>query len=268
MLTSRENPLIKLISALKSKKGRIKHRLFLAEGPHLVREAMNSSAGIKGLICEGKNLGSGVAILLDLAKERKIPIYDVAPKLFKELAETESPQGIMALVTIPEFAELLPEPRGFLGLILNGIQDPGNVGTILRTAWAAGITDLFLTPGTADPYSGKAVRSSQGGIFYLRIHNFSVEEIISWSERNSILIWAADPRAENIYYEQDFTRPGVFLLGNEARGPEAGFAGVGIPVRIPLPGRADSLNVSTSAAILVFEALRQRSVRINHREED
>jgi TrmH family RNA methyltransferase len=272
MLSSKENPLIKVVSALQKKKGRLKHRLFIAEGPHLIQEAFASpyAKKIRGLILEGKDApdesdySSEVCVLVQAAKAGGIPLHYVTKRLFKEVAETENPQGILALIDLPptdtpQQKTEFPSAHDFLGLLLNEIQDPGNLGTILRTAWGAGIKDLFITPGTVDPYSGKVVRSSQGGVFNLNIHQTPLAQVISWAREKGVTIVSGDPRGRKVYYDHDFTAPTLILLGNEGRGPQQAAATAGLPVQIPLPGGAESLNVATAGGILIFEALRQRS---------
>lgn len=261
LLTSRENPLVKTIISLKTRKGRKKHRLFMAEGPHLLEEVLTSNFEVKYIITQGEIPQD--TTLLKTAEKRGIPIIPVSPHIYKELSETDTPQDILGLISLPEEDVEFPEvEEKFLGLILHQIQDPGNLGTIIRTAWAAGVKNIFITPGTVDPYSGKVVRSSQGGIFNVRIFSFSLKAILSWAMREKIEIWAADPRGNNLYFQQDFTGSTMFLLGNEARG----FNSINDLkesldyLQIPLPGGAESLNVSISAGILIYEAVRQRLV--------
>ncbi|NLW56713.1 MAG: RNA methyltransferase [Firmicutes bacterium] len=259
-LTSRDNAFIKTVIALQTRKGRKKHQQFLAEGPHLLEEALKSSYEVKAVLTKGELKREGR--IWEQIEAQRIPVYTVAPKLFNELTETENPQALLGVVAQP------PEPSGFppveqdfLGLVLVQIQDPGNLGTILRTAWAAGFQHIFITPGTVDPYGGKVVRASQGGIFNLRIYPASLPELLSWAKEERIKLWAADPCGRLLYFQADYTGPTLFLFGNEAHG----FALTGSldqstvkRVRIPLPGGADSLNVAISAGILLYEALRQR----------
>lgn len=260
MLTSPENPFIKMVLSLKRKKGRIKNRLFLAEGPHLVQEAFNAGFSLKGLIVASDSFNEDLDSLISQARDLRITIYQVAPRLFQRLAETETPQGIMALAVLPEHSDKWPPSQGYLGLVLNGIQDPGNLGALIRTAWGAGIKEIFITPGVTDPYSGKTARASQGGIFHLQIHTRSTEEIIEWTMRNQVNLWVGDAKAKQVYFHQDLTAPGLFVLGAEASGVDPLFMGAGIPVKIQLPGGVDSLNVAISGAIMLFEALRQREI--------
>ncbi|NLY89795.1 MAG: RNA methyltransferase [Firmicutes bacterium] len=265
VITSRENLLYKLYNSTKTNKGRRKHRLFLVEGPHLAAEALAASYPLHSvLVAEDKfffpQRPSWLLPLLQQAEAGDVPVYRMTGALFCRLAETETPRGILALAMLPETMEL-PAPGGFLGLLLNGVRDPGNVGMIMRTAWAAGVKDLFLTPGTADPYSGKAVRASQGGIFHLRLHRRPLTAFLNWAKETAVTCWVGDPHGGEDYYQADFSGPTLFVLGHETQGPEKAAREGGKSVRIPLPGGAESLNVAVSAGILLYEALRQRNTR-------
>ena len=260
LLTSRDNPLIKTIFALQKRKGREKHRLFIAEGPHLLEEALNSSFTVQSVIMKEGTTCSGS--LWEKITERRVPVYQVFPRLYQELAETQTPQAMLGIVTQPQESAVFPlvEPD-FAGLILDEIQDPGNLGTMMRTAWAAGFRHLFLTPGTVDPYGGKVVRASQGGIFNLKLYAQPMDSILNWAFTHGIKVWVADPRGAKLYFEEDLTGPILFVFGNEARGFDWSTLTGNHRVeglRIPLPGGAESLNVSISAAILMYEALRQK----------
>lgn len=260
VLTSRDNPLIKTVVSLHKRRGREKHRLFLAEGPHLVEEALRSSFTVRNIIVkEGATFSQGLAALI---KAKGVPVFQVSARLYQVLSETKTPQEVMGVVEQPTETPGFPAVgTDFCALVLHGIQDPGNLGTIMRTAWAAGFSNLLLTPGTVDPYGGKVVRSSQGGIFNLKLYTRPLTEILAWACTHGVKIWVGDPRGHNLYFEQDLTGPTLFLFGNEAHGFDWTTLGSDWEIeglRIPLPGGAESLNVSISAAILMYEALRQR----------
>jgi TrmH family RNA methyltransferase len=147
-----------------------------------------------------------------------------------------------------------------LGLIIDGLQDPGNVGAIIRTAWAAGCDGLLFTPNTADPFQGKVVRASMGGIFYQSVYrNLKPVDIVEWSERMGVQIVVGDPMASQYCFEFNLTRPSLILIGNEGKGynPEWDNHPT-IKALIPQPGGAESLNASISAGIFLYEAIRQR----------
>ncbi|HHW12440.1 MAG TPA: RNA methyltransferase [Firmicutes bacterium] len=260
VLTSRDNPLIKTVISLQRRNGRKKHRLFLAEGPHLLEEALRSSFKVRNVLVKEGTICPGA--LGELIQAKGVSVTQVSARLFPVLTETETPQDVLAVVEQPPETEGFPAVgKDFCALVLHQLQDPGNLGTIIRTAWAAGLANLFLTPGTVDPYGGKVVRSSQGGIFHLNLYFRPLASILEWACTNGVKVWAGDPRGDKLYFEQDLTGPTIFLLGNEAHGfdwttiePDWVVEGV----RIPVPGGAESLNVSVSAAILIYEALRQR----------
>ena len=260
VLTSRENPLIKTVISLQRRRGRKKHRLFLAEGPHLLEEALRSSFKVRNVLVKEGTTCPGA--LGELVKAKGVPVYQVSARLFSVLTETQTPQDVLAVVEQPCEAKGFPSVgKDFCALILHQIQDPGNLGTIMRTAWAAGLANLFITPGTVDPYGGKVVRSSQGGIFNLNLYFQTLEWILEWACTHGVKVWVGDPRGNKLYFEQDLTGPTLFLLGNEAHGfdwAELDQDWMVEGVRIPVPGGAESLNVSISAAILIYEALRQR----------
>lgn len=260
VLTSRDNPLIKTVISLQKRRGREKHQLFLAEGPHLLDEALRSSFTVRNVIMkEGTTCSRPLAQLI---REKGVPLYQVSSRLYHTLSETQTPQDVIGIIEQPSKTSDFPlVEKDFCGLILHQIQDPGNMGTIIRTAWAAGLFTLFITSGTVDPYGGKVVRSSQGGIFNVNLYTRSLEGILDWADDHGIKVWVGDPRGAKLYFEQDMTGPILFLLGNEAHGfdwAKTNHEQVVEGLRIPLPGGAESLNVSISAAIFIYEALRQR----------
>ena len=264
MITSNSNNLIKMVSSLQNKKGRLEHKLYIAEGLHLVQEAVNAQVRIDRYFWTSRlTLTKEGDILLQNLQRGNYEGYEVSEAVFSKISETEHPQGILATVSIP------PEPifklSGFrLGLVVDGLQDPGNVGTIIRTASAANLDVVLFTSGAADPFQGKVVRASMGGIFYQKIYrNLTPEMILREAEKAGVRVVAGDPGATLNYFECDFLSPTLLIVGNEGRGLTEVWENNYIQkVLIPQPGRAESLNVSVSAGILIYEAIRQRI--INH----
>ena len=168
----------------------------------------------------------------------------------------------MALLPVPEQPPVDLSAIN-LGVIIDGLQDPGNVGTIIRTAWAGALDRIILTSQSADPYQGKVVRSSQGGIFHLRIdRDLEPDYIMEEAQKHRLQILAGDARAEKVYFECDLTSPTLILVGNEGRGLQEKWEKFSIQrVKIPQPGSAESLNVAVSAGILIYEAIRQRMIK-------
>jgi len=259
LITSISNQYVKLASNLHHKKGRSEHKLYLAEGIHLVSEALKAGAAIQHYFWTEKLAlaAEGQELLRQLAQ--KAQGYVVSESVFAKLSETETPQGILAIVKIPS-EPVLDLQNIQLGLIVDGLQDPGNVGTIIRTAWAGGLDCLILTSGTADPYQGKVVRASMGGIFYQKIYrNFSPDAIAAAAHQSGVRIVAGFPGADRSYFSVNMVSPTLLLVGNEGRGVATEWEAYPLEkVFIPQPGNAESLNVSVSAGILIYEAIRQR----------
>jgi TrmH family RNA methyltransferase len=260
VITSTTNQQVKMVRSLHQKKGRLEQGLYLAEGIHLVSEALRAKAEIRQYFWTGRleTTTEGRELLRHLTVAR-VPGVAVSERVMAKLAETETSQGIIALMAIPSEPPL--SLTGVqLALVLDSLQDPGNVGTIIRTAWAAGLDCLLLTSGTADPYQGKVVRATMGGLFYQRLFcNLSPEVIATAARQAGLQIIAGSLGAHRSCFAVDLTLPTLVLVGNEAKGiaPEWD-AFAPRKVLIPQPGNADSLNVAVSAGILVYEALRQR----------
>jgi TrmH family RNA methyltransferase len=185
----------------------------------------------------------------------------VSQRLVHVLSATESPQGILAVVAIPSPAPGPAQPP--LWVIADGISDPGNLGTLLRSAAAAGVTAVHTTEGTADPFNPKVVRAAMGAHFRVPILP------LSWSmieqETFGTHIVGARPGARIAYTDVDLTRPTAIVVGSEAQGiTNATSSSIDTFVSIPMASETESLNVSTAASIILFEALRQRSV--DHRQ--
>jgi TrmH family RNA methyltransferase len=258
MITSTGNDLIKLVGSLHHKKGRLEQNLYLAEGIHLVQEALRAGAQIRRYFWTNKLVFTTEGQLLLKALQACHEGYEVSETVFAKISETENPQGILAVITIPENPPLdLTDIK--LGLIIDGLQDPGNVGTIIRTAWAAGLDGLVFTPLTADPYQGKVVRASMGGVFSQKIYrNAPPQMVAEQARRAGVQIVAGAPTAKQNIFEMNLLPPTLFLVGNEGQGIASIWKELSLQwVKIPQPGRAESLNVAVAAGILIYEAIRQ-----------
>lgn len=236
MITSRNNPFVKNIAALKDKKGRREARAFLVEGTKSVREAVACGCGILHIIVSEHYAGE--PFLPEKAET-------VSAGVFAKLTDESSPQGILAVVHMPE--EKTAPPRGN-SLLLDGISDPGNLGTILRTANAAGYEDIYLR-GCADPYSPKCVRAAMGGIFHVRLYG----EGDLFAALRGVPLICADMGGEDVF---SFSPPPRFCLviGNEANGvSEEVRRHCTHTVAVPMRGSCESLNAAVSAGILMYE---------------
>ncbi|MBR2024054.1 MAG: RNA methyltransferase [Clostridia bacterium] len=243
ILTSKNNPLIKETVALKDKKFRKQLGLFLVEGVKMTKEALQSGCEVERIfVCEPFD---GDVSFLDGVAEEKI-VY-VSPVVMQALSDEKTPQGVLCRVKIS--SNSLQPPKNSC-LILDGVADPGNVGTIIRTANAAGYDEVYLTHSCADPYSPKSVRASMSGIFFTHVYQAERTQILQTLADVPVIV--ADMGGENVF---TFTAPNKFALviGNEANGvsvecrERATFT-----VKIPMRATQESLNAGVSAGILAY----------------
>lgn len=256
MITSTANRQVKLLIQL-NKKGRIRNAegLFAAEGPKMFQEAPREQIE-KVYLSESyvqKQLGG------QLPKD--IPCEAVQDSVFKVMCDTQTPQGVICLIRQYHYTleELLKKKNPLL-LILENIQDPGNLGTMMRTAEGAGVDGVILSPGCVDMYNPKTIRSTMGSIYRVPFFQAeNLEEILGELKNRSVHIYAAYLNGERSYDEEKYTGGTAFLLGNEGNGltPELA-ACADTCIRIPMEGKLESLNVSAASAVLLYEAYRQR----------
>lgn len=241
IILSRQNPLVKELASLKEKKGRRRTGTFLVEGHKMVREAVASGMDVVRLILREDYAGETYGL----------PAVLLGRDAFAAVCDEKTPQGIAAEVVIPERSVQPPQGRC---LLLDGLQDPANVGAIIRTAVAAGYEDVYLA-GCADPFSPKSVRASMSGVFFARIMQGTQEEILSAIAGLPVI--AADMGGVDVF---SYAAPEKFCLavGSEGSGLSALVRGrADVTVCIPMDARTESLNAAVSAGILMY-ALRTK----------
>ena len=239
ILTSKNNPLVKETATLKEKKGRKELGLFLVEGYKMALECQKSQLEIERVFFAESYRG-------DLPVCQAEPVC-VSDDVFRYLSDEKSPQGVLCRVRIPDTA--LRAPQGKC-LLLDGVADPGNVGTILRTANAAGYNEVYLTQECADPFSPKCVRASMSGVLFTKIYRGDRLEILSILGDIPVLV--ADMGGTNVF---QFTPPSKFALviGNEANGvSDEVSARATHTVKIPMRDTQESLNAAISAGIIMY----------------
>lgn len=265
-VTSLENPTVKLARALGRRRDRQRERAFVVEGVRALAEAVAAGAVPRALFIARDLLGTGEAqdrllvALTDLREAgpgRHMRVLEVTPQVMAAISETESPQGIAAILPFPEQAP--PATGTPLVVIADGVRDPGNLGTMLRTALGAGATVFYTTPATVELYNPKVVRAAMGAHFRL-----SLRSNIGWEALDEALggvdaVWGADAAGERDYATADWAAPAALIIGNEDRGisPE-GLARCTGSLAIPLAGGLESLNAAVASAVILFEAARQR----------
>lgn len=256
MLTSTKNPRIILIRKLQAN-GRLRNKegLFVVEGVRLLEEALSNGLKPETLIFtddlneRGKNL-------IEAFISNGVDAIPVASHVMKAASDTQSPQGILALLPIPEFS--IPDWLNF-ALLLDSLRDPGNLGTIFRTALAAGVDAILLPPGTVDPYSPKVVRAAMGAHFKLPLLRLSWDETFRLVASKKLSCYLADSNKGQPYDRIEYQMPLVFIIGGEASG--AGLRTRALSpqrVNIPMCNSVESLNAASATAILAFEVLRHR----------
>ena len=185
----------------------------------------------------------------------------VTDEVFRKMSDTQSPQGILSVVrqTHSDLAHILGQDNPML-LLLEDVQDPGNLGTMFRSAEGAGVNGILMSQGTADVYNPKVVRSTMGAIFRMPfLYVDSIPETMGQLHKKEICTYAAHLKGEKYYDEMDYTKPCAFLIGNEGNGlSRAAAEAADAYILIPMLGKVESMNAGTAAAILTFEAARQR----------
>ena len=257
-LTGLQNPVVKAAAELKQKKYRTQNGLYLAEGLRTAEEAVAYKA-VETLFYVATDDDRTMRLLEDAAMQN-IKLVCVNENVMKKIADTETPQGIIAVCKMrqPKLENLLTS--GKMLLVLDRVGDPGNIGTMLRTADAAGIGGLVLLKGCADIYAPKTVRSSMGSLFHSPVlSGVSEQEFVSAAKKAGydLLVSCLDG-ADNLY-KADLSGRIAFVMGNEAGGvSETLLEKADKRVYIPMAGRAESLNVAMAAGIVMFEALRRK----------
>lgn len=257
MITSRDNQQIKNARKLQRRRQREQSDMLLIEGLRLVRDAFQSGAHIQKLFYAPAMI-AGSKPLLDLISQCEangIVALACADEVFVTLAETVTPQGIAAITTLPALP--LPTPLHFT-LLLDQVRDPGNAGTLVRTAEAAGIDAVIFGPKTVDPYNDKVIRAGMGAHFRIPIRNCA-----TWSAIHELLspqqtIYVAQAAARLAYMDVDWHKPSALIVGGEAEGASAEAGTFAQSIAIPMHGQAESLNAAIAGAVILFEAARQR----------
>jgi TrmH family RNA methyltransferase len=255
-VTSKENPVFRDCRKLLHKKHRQKEHRFLAEGDNLCAEAVRSGMAVDLIFCEGTRFG-------DHAEEWNFSAtYIFSRELFQQLTETETSMGVLAVVRQKEYGDKeLDRIAGSDGnvVILDRLQDPGNIGTIIRTAEGAGYQAVFCVKGTADVYAPKTVRAAAGSLLRMPILSVeNAEEAVQTAHRMGKRIAVTDVHGEFPYYEAGLSKKTALIIGNEGNGVSGTFLdSADVRVTIPMNGALESLNASVAAGILMYEAVRE-----------
>ncbi|SKC43581.1 23S rRNA (guanosine(2251)-2'-O)-methyltransferase RlmB [Maledivibacter halophilus] len=260
-IISPSNQNIKHIKSLHKRKYRDKHKEFLIEGLRSVEHGLENNAEFRNIcyndVITSSNRGCK---LLEKISQRKIELCKINDKIFKEISTTDSPQGILGVVKrrYYDLEDIISKDKLFL-IILDKLQDPGNVGTIIRTADAAGVSCIISLKGTVDIYNSKTIRSTMGSIFSMPIiHIETIGDVIEILKGNGVDIISTTLEAERYHFEVKYGRKNAIIIGNEGNGiSNELIKRSDIKVKIPIIGNAESLNASIAAGIIIYEIVRQ-----------
>lgn len=260
-LTSAQNPKIKQLLLLQQKSAeRRKHQLFVVEGQREIMHCISVGYQLdSAFVCPQIAGDDAVAALQAAAPQCRC--FDVTPDLYAKIAYRGSTEGIVAEFRVKRLSlDDLQLPESPLVVVLESVEKPGNLGAILRSADAAGVDAVIVCDPLTDLFNPNLIRSSIGGIFTVPTVACSSEECISFLKSHGIQILTAQLQDSNLYYATDMQRPTAIVMGTESTGlTQQWRKAADAHIRIPMLGRLDSLNVSVSAAILMYEAVRQRS---------
>jgi len=246
--------LLTLARDLKRRKARERRSLFVAEGIRCVEELLGSKLDIQGSLVSPQLASTerGQAVISGL-RARGVEIQEVSENEFESAAETDSPQGILAIAKIPRYGMERLAGEHLRLVVLDAVQDPGNVGTIVRTAAALGANATLALPGTVDFWNAKVVRSSMGAQFRHPVINVTDEELANLFRRESIELWAADAGGEPLALQQPPNKLAI-AVGNEGAGLSSIVRGLANRVvSLPIRGEVESLNVAVAAGIILYE---------------
>lgn len=258
MITSRHNPRVQWVKALQKQPARRQEEgVLVIEGVRLAEEAIQTGSDIR-LAWFTNDLDSHARALLEQLRQRDAPLEEVSPAVLEAVSETETPQGILLVVKRPQ----LPIPSPLRLVILpDQIRDPGNLGTMLRTAAAAGVELVLLPPGSVDVTSPKVVRSAMGAHFSVPIRQLNWQEIETMAREHALQVFLADVNQGIPYTQVDLRAPLMLIIGSEASGASSFARALATQsVFIPMPGKAESLNAAVAAGVLLFEIIRQRGI--------
>ena len=261
VLTSVQNPRVKAAVRLRDGRHREKQGRIRIDGARELLRAVRAGVSLVEVfvcrpLCQSADAREVLAELAECGAE----VLEVAEPVFEKLAFGDRSEGVVGVARMPRpTLSELKLPENPLVAVLEGVEKPGNVGAVLRTADAAGVSALVVADGRTDLYNPNAIRASLGTIFTVPVCTATAEETLDWLRQHSLAIYAARVDGSVPYTDVDYRGPTAVVLGSEAEGLTDAWKGADVTaIRLPMLGAADSLNVSATAAILFYEALRQR----------
>ena len=258
VITSKDNEFLKHVKKLKEQKYRDKSQEFIIEGIKLVKEAIEEKANIKQIIICDNCEDTGIIpkdLMYEIAKYNCIYVTE---NILKTMSDVNAPQGIMAIIGRNNKEKDIDYSQ-YIIVALDDIQDPGNLGTILRTVDSIGLNQLWVSKGTADCYNPKVVRSTMGAIFRIKIIECEdLEQTLKETQKNNFKLVVSSLQTNNCLYDINFDKK-VIIIGNEANGVEPQIQEMADEkIKIPMLGKTESLNASVATGIILYEYVRQK----------
>ena len=259
IITSKDNEQIKEIRKLKEKKYRQETSSFVVEGVKLVKEAITYNADIKKIVISEDAIGYEVDEELIKLCEKYNPLI-VSPNVFSLVSDVQTPQGILAVIKENKDEksdkDRIDYTQDFF-VVLDGVQDPGNLGTIIRTCDAAGINQIIVSEDTVDSHSPKVIRSTMGAIYRVKVIEEDLRKVFEEFKQNKIETVVTSLTGDKSIYDLEYKKKAI-VIGNEANGVDPELQNMAdYKVKIPMPGKAESLNASVAAGVMIYEYVRQ-----------
>lgn len=261
VISSKDNEFVKHVKKLKDKKYRDLSKEFVVEGVKLIKEAIEENASIKQIVICDNCLENDVIpkeLMYEIAKYECVYVTE---NIFKMLSDVNTPQGILAIIGINNNEAEIDYSQEIM-VALDDIQDPGNLGTILRTVDSVGLNQILVSKGTADCYNPKVVRSTMGAIFRVKVIQCDdLEKTLKEVKRHKFQLVITSLQTENSVYDVDYKKK-VIVIGNEANGVEQSIQDMAdIRVKIPMLGKTESLNASVATGVVLYEYVRRKLKR-------
>lgn len=263
-ISSLRNPHVIEALRLRERRGRINRSRIIVDGAREIMRAVTAGVEfVEVFFCSDLCNSEECHLAMSTLSSTSSTILDVTPNVFHRIAYGQRAEGIVGIAVTPRgVLDDIPLPPNSLVLVLEGLEKPGNVGAVVRSADGAGVHAVILADPQTDLYNPNTIRASLGTIFTCYVRTASNESVLAWLQKHQFHILVTLVDGLQIYTEQDFTGPTALVLGSEASGLSPFWKEAEVtPIRLPMRGAADSLNVSATAAVLAYEAQRQRATR-------
>jgi TrmH family RNA methyltransferase len=259
-ISSKRNEKIKFIDKLKKASNRKKFSTFIVEGFREISRAHSCQFIMELLFCE-ECFARDEFSLINILKHDQISITQISVEVYKKISLCENGDGLIALArsrSVP-LTHCIPSING-LFIAMENIEKPSNFGAIIRTAESAPVDGVIVLNRSTEIFNPNAIRNSQGALFFAPIYDATIEEFLAFTQQHHLSVYVTSPRAEKLYFEQDFCKGTVILVGSESDGVSDFWLQGNNTIRIPQNGSSDSLNVSVATAVVLYECIRQRSL--------